>query len=258
MSDPEDDLLALLDDLADTLDALREELDAEDATERRTRRADRGVPARDPMPRRPTPPRPGEFVRFTEEYTIPTLIAFLEANVRALELLRGVLRLAGGRGLPATDRENERVATAGRRALDGVDAVLDDLQDAFEGRPTDENARTLFDDARALRREIDDAIAGRTIDRDARTARAYRDRDRGRDRRPRRDSTDPISIAVTDETADDEDETDGEASAASEVDVDAELDAIRRDVRPDEDDDASGDDSNRSSGRRPRDDGDGG
>ncbi|MFC7154894.1 hypothetical protein ACFQPA_05420 [Halomarina halobia] len=238
-----DDLPALLDDLSATLDELRAELEADGAE----RRADRGPEARDRTPwrrsRHAARPRPGEFLRFTEEYTIPTLISFLEANIRALELLRGVLRLTGGRGLPATDRDDERVTTAGRRALDGVDAVLADLQDALEARPTDENARDLLDDARSLRREIDGAIGGRADERRV-----------DRDRRPRREPTDAISIAVTDETADGGDGNEGEDPDGPEVDVDAELDAIRREVRPDEDDGASPDASERPSRRRARDD----
>ena len=50
----------------------------------------------------PRPPSPGELLRFADEHAIPTTIAILEANVRALEALReaiGLLRRVEDRDL---------------------------------------------------------------------------------------------------------------------------------------------------------------
>ena len=71
-----DELAAQLDELEATLTDLRSELRSEGR---------RGPPR---------PPRLGELLRFTEEYTIPTLIALLEATIKSLELLQRPLRLA--------------------------------------------------------------------------------------------------------------------------------------------------------------------
>ncbi|MFC6835868.1 DUF7547 family protein [Halomarina ordinaria] len=234
----DDDLEARVDDLAATLDALRDELADLDERE--------GLGGRERRPRRRTPPRPGEFLRFTEEYTIPTLVSFLEANIRALELLQGLLRIAGGRDLPRGDADRERVTRAGQRALDGVDAVLSDLGDALEGQPTDEDARDLLGEARTLRRDIDDALRGRS--RPTRQVDDVRDDPSRRDAGTDADDADgPISIAVEDRR---EDENEAERTGADRdagdatdappgVDVDAELDAIRHEVRGDEEGDES-------------------
>lgn len=106
------------------------------------------------------PPTPRELLRFTDEVGIPAAILVLEANIRALELLRRTIRLAGGRpprgsadsGATAT---GERVEELGRATLERVDGALADLQAAIEGRPEDGEARDLLRDARELRAEID-------------------------------------------------------------------------------------------------------
>jgi hypothetical protein len=246
----DDDLDALLDDLSGTLDRLRSELDEERAGDRRrerpvddrrrTRRADRD---------RPSIPGPGRFLRFTEEYTIPALIAFLEANIRALELLQGLLRL-----LDRGETTERRVESVGRRTLDGVDDLLSDVQGAIEGRPSDDRARDLLDEARSLRAEIDDRVAGG--DGITRRGRADRSRDRPSDRSRREDadagrSRDaPVTIDVRDTDGEDGDdrsddsEADGgrergagrrdeDAERRDDVDVDSELDSLRRQIRGD-------------------------
>lgn len=111
--------------------------------------------------RRPLrPPTPRELLRFTDEYTIPALVASLEAAIRALELLQGAIRLVEGR--PA-GRDRPDVAAAGRATLDRLDALLAELQDAFEGEPPDPEARRLLADARELRDELGDRLdAGHT------------------------------------------------------------------------------------------------
>ncbi|WP_049899931.1 DUF7547 family protein [Halococcus agarilyticus] len=194
------DLERLAGDLSTTLDDLRDELEGE-----------RGPP-RGPLGL-PRPPTPGELVRFTDEYTIPTLIAVLEANIRLLEALQGAIRLArtGERGREMRALTGE----LGRDGLDRLDDVLVDLQDALDGRPENPEARTLLDDARALRHEIDDRLA-----------------EAGNGRRP--DATRPR------DTADGErDDVDPEATDDSDegvaIDVDSELDSIRDEVDGDDD-----------------------
>src|SRR5699024_7499545 len=108
----------------------------------------------------PRPPRPGELLEFTDEFAIPAVIAILEANIRALEAFRGAVRLAragdeaGRRGREARAGTEE----LSRGALDRLDDTLADLQNALEGQPQNAEARTLLDDARALRAEIDDRL----------------------------------------------------------------------------------------------------
>ena len=83
--------------------------------------------------RRFRPPTPGELLRFTEEYTIPTVIAVLEANVRALELLQRVLRLADP--VRAADAEStaarRRADDLRRDAADGLSDALSELRTAL-------------------------------------------------------------------------------------------------------------------------------
>ncbi|MDS0293268.1 DUF7547 family protein [Halogeometricum luteum] len=297
--DPDDDLADLLADLDRTLGDLREELEARerDGTAggddgrddrdrpagRRERRDRRGGPtarqaerygyrrrergrredgSRDdgdrPIPR---PPSFGEMLRFTEEYTIPTIISMLEATVRSLELLRSVLRLADPQrsAFDADDRRRsttERLATTtmGREALSGVDRAIDDLRDALSGLPEEEESRSIVTDARDLMGEIEARIDEAERDR-KRSKYGYREResDRGRDEGGRRGGDgdrgngrdgrgDSAVIDVTDEDEED----------SPQVDVDAELESIRREVRGDDGADAE------SNGTRSSDAGDGG
>ena len=196
--DPE--LERLAEDLSSTLAELRDELDARGPRE----------PPRGPLGL-PRPPTPGELLELTDEFAIPALIAFLEANVRALEAFQAALRLArageavGARGRE-TRREGERL---GRDALDRLDDVLVDIQGALDGRPQDPTARTLADEARALRDEIDERLA----ESDRRETGSAHDR----------------TVPVREEP----DES-GEDVA---IDVDAELDSIRDSVENDDGDD---------------------
>ncbi len=225
-----DDLRYLLDDLSSTLDSLRDELDER---ERRDRRGGRRGRDHD-RSRGLTPPQPGRFLRFTEEYTIPTLISFLETNIRALELLQGLLGLLNGSDGSATRADRRQFEALGGRTMDQLDGLLTDLQDALEGRPTDPEASDLLDDARSLRREIDDRIAGRRPE-DRRLRDRTGDRDRGRRRRDGGSVSIDVSDADDRRDADRNDAADEEADAPDdEVDVDAELDSIRREVHGDE------------------------
>ncbi|WP_255196122.1 DUF7547 family protein [Halorarius litoreus] len=123
MSDA-DELAPLLDELATTLDELRTELD-------------------DQRPRRLR-----DLLQFTEEYTIPAIIALLETNIRLLELTAGAIRLTDGR---FGDR---RRTSRGDVAADALERALDDLGGALRGDPTDPDARQLLEEARDLRREV--------------------------------------------------------------------------------------------------------
>lgn len=237
---PRDDreLAALVEELSTTLETLRNAIEAD----ARGRRADPGRPG--PAP--PTPPAPRELLRFTEQYTIPTLIALLESGVRSLELLRATLRLLDGRGIEGASPETrERVESVGRTTLDRVDRVLSDLGSAVEGgEPSDPTARDLLADARALREEIERQIG--EVEGDGRERTRERDWDgtarRTSGRAPAEGREIPVRSAAdrSDESPTDEkDGADGGDDDDVPVDVDAELESIRRDVEGEADGTAS-------------------
>jgi hypothetical protein len=212
----ERDLVTLADELSTTLDELRDELAG---TRRRPPRGPLGLPR---------PPTPRELLEFTDEFAIPAAIAGLEATIRTLELLQGAIRLTRA-GSEAGERGREvrtRAEDASRRTVDRLDDVLVDLQDALAGRPENEEARTLLDDARALRREIDDRLAD---SRDRRVG-GSPERDERRSTERRRSGDGPRS-------ADERRPTGWAAGAEREagddgvaIDVDAELDSIREEI----------------------------
>lgn len=189
-SDPGDDLPAVLGDLSATLDDLQAEV-------RSGRSGVRGL------------------LRFTEQYTIPAIIAILQANVRLLEMLAGAIRLADGRLADAEvpgsgPRRGERAATS---ALDAVDRTLSDLSDAMSGTPTDPEARRLLERARDLRDEAERRVEERT----------------GRETGP----------AATSTGSDERPPRTGRDSGAVEIDVDDELDQVRREVEEERGDDGA-------------------
>ena len=149
---PDEDLAADVGELADALRELREEL-------RPRRRGPFGLPA---------PPSPGELLRFADERAIPFAIAVLEANIRALELLRGAIRLAdSGRQAGEEARQaGGRAASLGRASLERLDEVLSDLEAAAsEGSlPNQPEARDVLQEARRLRDQVDEALAARVDD----------------------------------------------------------------------------------------------
>lgn len=132
----EDDLRAQLEDLEQTLSALREELDE-------NRR-----------PRRPRPPSPLELLRFTESHTLPTLVATLEATIQALELLRGFLRLVD------PEASERAVGDVPPGARETAGRALADLRSALEGTdvPDDPVARDLVADARELAADVESRL----------------------------------------------------------------------------------------------------
>jgi len=144
----DDDLEERLDELEDVLSELRRDL-------RREERDRRGPPR---------PPRLSELLRFTEQYTIPTLIALLETTIKSLELLRGTLRLADpGRGLGVDDRADgatDRLADVRDGASAGLARSLSELRTALSEAdlPEDAASRSIIEDARDLTAEIEERI----------------------------------------------------------------------------------------------------
>jgi len=117
--------------------------------------------------RRLRPPTPRELLRFTDEVAIPGAILLLETNVRALRLLQRAIRLADpDRGL--TDEGDtavrDRAVRLSQTTVRKLDDVLADVQDAIEGRPTDDDAERVLEEARSLRDEIDDRLADSVAD----------------------------------------------------------------------------------------------
>lgn len=199
----DDDIRPLLEDLQETLTTLRAELDDASADDRGSRRTR-------PTPR---PPGPGEFLRFTEEYTIPTVVSLLEATIQSLELLAGLIRLLD------PDRSRTTVDSVGRRATReatrGATTALSELRRAFSevDLPPEGEARDIVTDARELSAELE---------------RRIEERETGT-----HDDA-PVSIDVRESG----DRESGEADA--DVDVESELDSIRESVRREQPDDAGG------------------
>ena len=194
-------------DLADAVEDLRVELQE---------------PRRGPLGRF-RPPSPRELLRFTEQHTLPALVAVLETNVRMLELLAAAIRVADGRPLDAVDRDDDGfetgrraletgadgLAAASRATLERLDATLAELQEAVDGgAPDDPEVRRLLSEARTLRAEVDERLADAT------------DRASG-------SGTDP---GVTDDDADPRRVEEGGTGGPVEVDVEEELDTLRREA----------------------------
>jgi hypothetical protein len=200
-----EELSALLSELEETLTDLRTAVDRDVRGGERSERA---------APRR-RPPTPGELLRFTEEYTIPTLIALLEATVRSLELLRAVLRLVGPR--PSAERFRDRLQSPDSPDVSTLRDALADLREALTGAdlPEESAARSVLADARSLTAEIDERLAAVDDERTGTANEARRrseptDRERG------------VAIDVQEE---------GETT---DVDVDAELTSLKESMAEDE------------------------
>lgn len=152
MDNPERDLAETTAELSETLQNLRAELDES---------------ARGPFGL-PRPPKPAKLLRFTEQYTIPTILAILEAAIRTLELVGAALRATDGRPIDAVSGESERakgfdtrgqLAATSRATLDRLDDALADVQSATRGEPPDPDVRELLDQARRLSADIDERLA---------------------------------------------------------------------------------------------------
>ena len=183
-----------------------------------------GEPPRGPLGL-PRPPTPGELLAFVDDHAIPTTIAMLEANVRALKALRGAIgllrraeeRTPGDRTVPVGDRADGLRAhtdAVAREAVTELDRAVSDLATAIEGEalPDNEEARSVLREIRTVRDEVAGTLA-----------------------------TD--DHGTTDGTgggdADDPDAGDGGSEGASnggatEIDVESELESIKDEMRPDE------------------------
>lgn len=214
MDDRERELDESVDDLAETLESLRAEL-------RNPPEGPLGLPR---------PPTPGEFLRFTERYTIPALISILEASIRTLELLAAALRVADGRPLDGPmagrrgtdDPRTDRIAAASRRTLQTLDDALAELQSAAAGGEAhNPELQRLLSEARDLRAEVDDRLDDATA---------------GSAARPEEPEPKPVSIEVKsgDEESDDN-TTHGDEQDVG-VDVDRELESIKRELDEPRDD----------------------
>jgi len=210
-----DDLEDRLDELESTLTDLRQEL----RSERR-----RGPPK---------PPSLGELLRFTEQYTIPTVIALLEATVQSLELLRRTLRLADPERAVREESETarSRLDQVGAEAGNQLAGALSELRTALSEADLPENpeSRRLIEDARDLTGEIETGLrdAEGTVreqrDRERRDDRADRPRDHGQQSRDRGVMIDVSDAADSTEPADDA----TDEPEAPEVDVESELESIK-------------------------------
>ncbi|GAA0529625.1 hypothetical protein ABNG02_02865 [Halorubrum ejinorense] len=229
----DDDLEERLDELEDVLGELRADL-------RETERDRRGPPR---------PPRLSELVRFTEQYTIPTIIALLETTIKSLELLRGTLRLADpGRSVAeGAEGAGDRLSEVRDGATAGLSRSLSELRTALSEADLPEEAasRSIIADARDLTAEIESRIdEGRREADAARDRRSGTERSADRDGGKRRDAAQstedgasPVRIDVTEpgEDADAESpDADGDAETdAPEVDVESELESIKKQMDDD-------------------------
>lgn len=204
----DEDLEPLVAELAETLSALQEEVE-------------RSRPGRPPM----RPPSFREVLRFTEQQTIPTLVAILEANVRMLELAGAALRAMDPERSVSDGETAQRALDTGRVSADRLASGLSDLRGALAGaEATNPEARDLLAEADRLSAEIRERL--QEADADGEAA-----RETGTER--------GVSIDVEDAREDDDDGED----AAPEPDIDAELDSIRDEVRGDDENGESTDDT---------------
>ena len=253
--DRDEDLPELLDDLETTLAELRAELRDETRSRREppARRSQRGRTGRDSdLPR---PPSVSELLGFTEQYTLPTLISTLEATIRALELLRGTLRMIDPdrstfedsgrrRGASTASRLGSGAAGVGREAVSGVERALSELEAALAESdvPDDRASSELLGEARDLSAEV----RGRLDAAQGTAGRGGRRQGDGADRPASTDSdtrSSGVEIEVTDDANDPEPgeddraydpepgEDDRSREDHPEVDVEAELESIRHEVR---------------------------
>ena len=219
----DDDLEDRLDELEDVLSDLRRDL-------RETERDRRGPPGA------PRPPRLSELVRFTEQYTIPTIIALLETTITSLELLQGTLRLADPERSVAEGAASagDRLATVRDGATAGLSRSLAELRTALSEAdlPEDAASKSIVADARDLTAEIESRIDETRRAADAERASPSDGNRRGDDAES--DTDGAVQIDVTDPDAEGEDADSRDAaedvSTSPEVDVESELESIKRRV----------------------------
>ncbi|WP_049923425.1 DUF7547 family protein [Halopiger djelfimassiliensis] len=226
MADRDDDeLVDAVRELTRTIDELREELDTTS-------------PRRRPPLR---PPTPRELLAFTDDVAIPATLAVLESSVRTLEAFQRGLEIVRTER-EVRDRASEMTATTSDRAgdlrrttLSQLDSVLAELQRAVSSGTlsADEDARDLLTEARELRDEVDERLRNATSSAES----------------ERTDSSTAVEIDIDDHRPQtdgtDDGRTDGADGPDPGVDVDAELETLRDQYAPDDDDPTKAD-SNRS------------
>jgi hypothetical protein len=165
-------------------------------------------------------------LRVTDEYTIPTVIAVLEATIEALELLRSLLRLVDpGRSVFDDGRGRRRdrrrgplarldpradvtgtVSDVGSAAVTGVERALDELRTALSEAdlPEDPESRSIIEDARELSAEIEARVADAERDREG-DRRRRREDDRRRRREGGRRARDDGAVRISVDEADGDD-----------------------------------------------------
>lgn len=198
-NDSERDLAEATAELSETLESLRAELSA---------------PQRGPLGL-PRPPSPSELLRFTEQYTIPAVIALLETSIRVLDLLAAAIRVADGRPLDGIERGSsreiahegrDRLAAVSRTTLRKLDDALAELQTAAAGGdpgPGSPEVQQLLEQARDLRAEVDARLADAA------------------------DGPETIEVSDAEQSEKSALETDDDAIG---IDVDAELESIKREA----------------------------
>lgn len=187
-------------ELSETLESLRTELTT-------PRRGPLGLPG---------PPSPSELFRFTEQYTIPAVIALLEASIRVLDLLAAAIRVADGRPLDGVRGESprgiarggrDRLTAVSRTTLEKLDDALAELQTAAatgDPGPGNPEVQRLLEQARDLRAEVDARLADAT------------------------DGPETLEATDADQSGISARETGGDEAIG--IDVDEELESIKRDV----------------------------
>ncbi|MEF8800081.1 MAG: hypothetical protein V5A38_05055 [Halolamina sp.] len=230
-TDPE--LETMLSELETTLTELRGTLtDGERAPASRSGHDRRRDAGRRDRPIAPRPPGMRELLRFTEQQTIPTLIAILEANIRLLRLAGAALRAVDPERSAVETGEESAVSRAldagGRLSTDRLSSGLGELQEALSGtEPTDPEARQLLEEAERL----SEVVRERVPESDGRRRSVGGVTDAGATERETSESAGPVHIDVEESTASDDEGAKRDAETDSGVDVDAELDSIREEVR---------------------------
>jgi hypothetical protein len=164
----------------------------------------------------PRPPTPGEVLTFVDDHAIPTTIAVLTANVRALKALRAAIRLlrrTEERDLPETGRLRDRTDAVAREAVTELDRAVSDLATAIEGEglPDNDEARSVLQEIRAVRDEVADALtSGNAMD-------------------------DPAGAEGSSTGGDGDEATagGGDGGTGVEIDVENELESIKKEMRGD-------------------------
>ncbi|WP_227376646.1 DUF7547 family protein [Haladaptatus halobius] len=176
----------------------------------------------------PRPPTPREMLSFTGEYAIPTLVATLEANVRALKALQQIIRLVDPEHDSTREAHSElssRANRVSRATLDRLESTLEEVEGALTegGLPREPGARRVLEDARKLSEDIREEVSA------------------GRERADAgRETAKSIDIEDVDGDDDGEDENaiEDDEDEKPEVDVDAELRSIRKELGVEDEGDA--------------------